>query len=77
LSWHRLGCDVRDVHQYLVRPVHVEQLAAGTLPEAVARLARAMVRRLKLLARIPQGIFSLGPIPLIAPSLEIVLGPAR
>jgi hypothetical protein len=53
--------------------VHVEHLAAGAPPEPAARLARSIAGRLKPLARIPQRIFPLGPIPLIAPRLKIGL----
>ena len=56
---------------------YVEYLAAGTLPEAAARLSRTIVRWLKLLACIPQRIFPLGPIPQIASLLKIGLGALR
>jgi hypothetical protein len=52
------GGDVRHVHQHFLGAVHVEYLAAGTLPEAVRWLARSIARRLKPLASIPQRIFS-------------------
>jgi hypothetical protein len=69
--------DVRHVHHHLIRAMHVEHLAAGTLHEAVARLARSIAGRFKPLASIPQRIFSGGPISLIAPCLKIGLGAVR
>src|SRR5216684_1053541 len=54
--------------------MHVEYLTAGTLAEATTRLARSIAGRPQSLASVPQRIFSRGPIPLIAPRLEISLG---
>jgi hypothetical protein len=50
--------------------VHVEYLAAGTLPEAMRRLARSIAGRFKPLASLPQRVFSGGPISLIAQRLK-------
>jgi hypothetical protein len=38
--------DVRNVHDHLLGAVQTEYLAAGTLPETTARLARSMAVRL-------------------------------
>ncbi len=69
--------DMGHVHQIFFEAMHVEHIAAGPLPKATARFARTMARRLKLLAGIPQRIFSRGPIPLIAPFLKIRFGSLR
>ena len=57
------GRDVRNVHQHRLRPVHVEDLAAGAPAESMVWLARPIVRRLQALAGFPQRVFPFGPIP--------------
>ena len=69
--------DVRHVHQHCLGAVHVEYLAAGIRPESIRRLARSIAGRLQALASIPQRVFPFGPIPLIAPFLQIGLGALR
>lgn len=67
--------NVRNVCKYFVGAVHVEYLAARTLPKTAGGLARSIARRLKALASIPQGVFPGGEIPLMPPRLKIGLGP--
>jgi hypothetical protein len=69
--------DVRNVHDHLLGAVQTEYLAAGTLPETTARLARSMAGRLQFLASVPQRILSGSPISRITPLLEVSLSSFR
>jgi hypothetical protein len=59
------------VHQGVLKPMAIEDLAAGASHKGAGFLRR------QFLAGCPHGIFPRGPIPLIAPRLEISLGSFR
>src|SRR6266481_5496935 len=72
-----LGGDVGDVDQVFLEAVTVEDVAARAFQKDAARLPGLPFVRRQPLSRVPQRVLPRGPIPLIAPRLEISLSALR